>query len=221
MTDPFQYKSPNFQKLKSYGFAEKDGVYSYATQILDGQFELRIAISAKGEIRTELIDLATEEPYTLHLVEEAGGTFVGEVRDGYGSVLADIAEQCFERDVFKSEQAHAVIAYIRQKYGDELEYLWKKFPSNAICRRKDNQKWYGILLILARRKLGIDSDEVIDAIDLRIDPEESKKVVDGKRYFPGYHMNIKTWCTMCLDGSVPTEEIFAWIDKSYELAKKG
>lgn len=37
------------------------------------------------------------------------------------------------------------IEYVRKKYGDELEFLWTKFPDNAAWRRKDNRKWYGVL----------------------------------------------------------------------------
>ena len=214
----FDYKSPNFNKLTAFGFKTDGKLYSYSTQILDGQFELRVGICG-GEVNTGLIDLATDEPYTLHLVEGAGGTFVGAVRAEYERVLTEIADKCFERDMFKSDISHKVIEYVRTKYGCELEYLWKTFPSNAIWRRKDSSKWFGIMLTLSKRKLGLDSDEVINMIDLRIDPEVLPSVVDGKKYFPGYHMNKKSWFTMCLDGSVPAEEIYGWIDKSYNLAK--
>jgi predicted DNA-binding protein (MmcQ/YjbR family) len=48
--------------------------------------------------------------------------------------------------------------------------------------------------------------------------EEIDVVVDGKKYYPGYHMNKKHWVTICLDGSVPIEEVFRRIDESYGLA---
>lgn len=216
----FKYKSPVFSKLKQFGFAESGGAYSYVTNILNGQFEMRVNILSSGEVRTGVIDLSTGEPYTLHLVAEAAGAFVGEVRAEYLSVLTEISESCFERDVFKSGCAHKLIKYVREKYGDELEYLWNTFPSNAVWRRKDNNKWYGIVMTVSKRKLGLDCDEVTEVIDLRIDPDELIKVVDGKRYFPGYHMNKKHWFTILLDGSVPAEEICSWIDKSYIIAEK-
>ncbi|MDR3176713.1 MAG: MmcQ/YjbR family DNA-binding protein [Desulfovibrio sp.] len=55
---------------------------------------------------------------------------------------------------------------------------------------------------------------------MRIKPEEIDTLIDGKRYFPGYHMNKKHWFTICLDGSVSTEEIFCRIDESFALARK-
>lgn len=38
---------------------------------------------------------------------------------------------------------------------------------------------------------------------------------------PGYHMNKEHWNTILLDGSVPGEEIMAWIDESYDLVVAG
>lgn len=218
----FDYKSPDYDKLVRYGFTVRGDAYSYTTELLNGQFQLRIEISAaSGEVKTRLIDSATEEPYTLHLVEDAVGAFVGAIRSEYERVLSEISERCFVRDAFKSGYAHKVIGYVRERYGDELEFLWKTSPSTAVWRRKDNRKWYGILFLLSKRKLGLDSDEAVDIIDLRADPEVLSQIADGKRYFPGYHMNKKSWMSICLDGSVPIEEIYAWIDKSYRLAQKG
>lgn len=217
----FEYKSPNFEKLSSFGFKFDGEKYSYSVKILGGQFELNIEISsASKDVRTRLTDLSTGEPYTLHLVAGAGGAFVGAVRAEYERVLTEIADKCFENDVFKGDIPHMVIDYVRERYGDELEFLWKTFPSNAVWRRKDNKKWYGILLTVSKRKLGLDSDETAYVIDMRADPETLPSLVDGKRYFRGYHMNKKHWLTICLDGSVPAEEIFVRIDESYDLAKK-
>lgn len=52
----------------------------------------------------------------------------------------------FEPNVFKSVYAKELIEYVCSTYGDELEFLWQKFPDNAIWRRKDTGKWYGALL---------------------------------------------------------------------------
>lgn len=215
----FNFKSPDFKRLEEFGFLREANAYIYETEILEGQFKLRAEVFADGEVKTELTDLSTGEPYTLHLIEGAGGAFVGAVRAEYGRVLEEISEKCFVDDVFKGDCAHAVINYVREKYGDELEFLWKDFK-NAVWRRKDNKKWYAAVLTVAKRKLGLDCDGLVAVIDLRTDPEVLSSLLDGKRYFPAYHMNKRHWFTMRLDGSVPAEEICTWLDKSYELAKK-
>ncbi|MCL1904589.1 MAG: MmcQ/YjbR family DNA-binding protein [Methanomassiliicoccaceae archaeon] len=123
------------------------------------------------------------------------------------------------RDIFKSEQALEIIGYVRDEYHDELQFLWERFD-NAVFIRKDSNKWYAALLPLTKRKLGLDSDEAVEVLDLRARTDDIVSLVDGKRYFPGFHMNKKYWYTICLDGSVPTDEIFRRIDASYELSKK-
>ena len=36
---------------------------------------------------------------------------------------------------------------------------------------------------------------------------------------PGYHMNKKHWNTVIIDGSIADNEIFSWIDHSYDIVK--
>lgn len=216
----FNNKKPDFQRLLDFGFFPVSGGYSYSKPIVDGQFNLVMTISDEGIIHTDVIEVATKETYVLHHVHGAFGAFIGRIREEYASILATIAEKCFARDVFKSDYTKRVLEYVWNTYADEPEYLWEKFPRTAIFRRKDNAKWYAVLLALPASKIGLADDNVVEIIDLRIDTEKIDSLVDKSRYFPGYHMNKKHWFTMCLDGSVPIDEVFQWIDASYGLAKK-
>lgn len=105
-------------------------------------------------------------------------------------------------------------------YCDELEFLWQKFPDNAVWRRKDNKKWYGALLTVSKEKLGLPSKETTEIIDLRLEPDKIASQIDRVRYFPGWHMNKKSWYTIILDGSVETAEICSRIHNSFLLAQK-
>lgn len=216
----FHNKKANPAKLLAYGFAQDGNNHVYTTEIADGHFHMHVSVAEYGEVRTQVIDKETGDEYILHRTARATGAFVGMVKADYEAVLAEIAEKCFDPDVFKSEQAKQIIAWIRDTYGDELEFLWTKFPDNAIWRRSDTGKWYAALLTVSARKLGLNLDETIEIIDLRMKPEEIAKTVDNGRYFPGYHMNKKHWVTVCLDGSVAADEIFRLIEKSYQLAVK-
>ena len=131
---------------------------------------------------------------------------------------AKISEQCFESDIFKTRQANDLIEYIREKYNDELEFLWQKFSGNAIVRRKDNLKWYAAFLTVSKQKFGFEDSSSVEIIDLRT--ENIDQIVDNKTIFPGYHMNKKHWITIILDGSVSLDFIKNKIDLSYELANK-
>lgn len=216
----FKYKTVVFDKLTAFGFGFDNGVYVYSCLIMDSQFELTVIISPQGAVRTKLTDTDTNDEYTLHLAESAHGTFVGKVRTECAAVLQKIADTCFAPQIFKSAYAAEVIRYVKNKYGNDFEYLWQKFPDNAIVRRSDNQKWYAAILTVAKNKLGLDGEEKTEVIDLRCATEEIEHLVDGKKYFSGYHMNKKHWITICLDGTVMLQEIFDRIDKSYLKARK-
>ena len=216
----FAKRKVNTAKLLAYGFTEKENAYHCSVKILEGQFDLQVFIAWEGKVTTQVIETATNEEYTLYRVETAVGSYVGEVRAACETVLMDIFKNCYEPDIFHSEQALAMIGYVREKYGDELEFLWEKFSENAIWRRKDNQKWYGLMIAISGRKLGLDSDKIVEAVDLRLDPSQMAETIDHKSYFPGWHMNKKSWYTVLLDGSVPTEELCRRIDDSYRLAVK-
>ncbi len=208
-----------YDKLIAYGFEHKNHRYEYSTPIVNGQFTLYVTITEDGAIDTKLIDTNTNEEYVLHLTDSKGA-YVGEVRNAYQSVLDDIKNQCCRPSAFQSDEAQAVLSYIKRQYNGEPEFLWEKTPDTAIIRNENTKKWYAAFLHISKRKLGIDSDEIVCVLDLHIHKEDSEKIVDHKTIFPGYHMNKKRWITICLDGSVEKEKIYTLIDGSYELAKK-
>ncbi|MDE6730603.1 MAG: MmcQ/YjbR family DNA-binding protein [Oscillospiraceae bacterium] len=221
MTEIFKHKKLVKEKLIPFGFEihPEQHFYDYQKILPGSDFILTVRISEQGEIFTEVIDPVLHEPYILHLTD-AVGEFVGNVREQCQKILSEIAENCFIPDVFQNPQSKQILAYVRETYGDELEFLWKKFDDNAILRRKDSQKWYAVLMTIAKRKLGMDSDQTVEIIDLRIQPEQIESLIDDQNYFPGWHMNKKHWYTIILDHSVPTEELCRRIDESYLLAKK-
>ncbi|MDD4510344.1 MAG: MmcQ/YjbR family DNA-binding protein [Oscillospiraceae bacterium] len=220
MTDNtlFKRRKPNTQKLFAFGFSLIEDRYLFRTDIVDGQFTMAVAVMPDGSVDTQVTDNASDEEYILHRVPGVSGSFVGTVREACEKMLAEISDKCFDPEIFKSAQAKQLIEYVRSAYGDELEFLWQKFPDNAVWRRKDTQKWYGALLTVPKRKLGFDSDETAEIIDLRIKPEELETTLDGKQYLPGYHMNKKNWYTVLLNGFVPIDELSRRIDESYRLA---
>lgn len=211
-------KKINKEKLLNYGFEVHNNIYLYSAKIMNNKFELNIEITPPNDIKTKLTDTETTEIYTLHL-SDITGDFVGKIREEYNLIIEEIAENCFDNNIFKNKITYSVINYIKEKYGDEVEYLWKKFPDNAIARRKDNKKWYLAILTVRKDKLGFKETGNTEIIDLRANPEEIPELLNNPDIYPGYHMNKKHWITIILDGSVKTEDICKMIDKSYRLAK--
>ena len=112
-----------------------------------------------------------------------------------------------------------VIEYILEKYGTNPEYLWKNFPEYAVFRHNSNKKWYGIIMNVSKNKLGFESNENIDIIDLKCSPLMTGSLILSEGIVKAYHMNKNNWISVLLDGTANKAEILSLIDMSYELTK--
>lgn len=209
-------KTVAVDRLENFGFCKTADSWIYQKNIFDGQFLMTLKFTG-GKIFS-LVEDSTGEEYTLHLVESSVGKFVGNVRQEYEKILSAFIENCCEENIFSAQLTKNLIAYVREKYGDELEFLWAKFPKYAVWRRRDTQKWYAVLMEISERKLNLDSDNKVEVINLR--GRELENFLDGEKFFAGYHMNKKSWYTIRLDGSVEFNEICTRLDESYRLATK-
>ncbi|BEO95645.1 MmcQ/YjbR family DNA-binding protein [Fusobacterium nucleatum] len=217
--DLIKDKKIDLKRLEKFGFKLINKSYCYHTSLLKNQFKMSVKISLDNSIFTEIIDTETNEPYVLHLLEMKRSGYSEKVYKVYSQILEKIQKECFEDEIFKANYTKEIVAYIKNKYRDELEFLWEKSPKNAVVRRKSSKKWYAVILTVSKRKLNLDSDEIIEVINLHNRVEEIEKLIDNKKYFLAYHMNKKHWCTICLDGTVELKEIYKLIDISYELAE--
>lgn len=217
--DIFQRKKCNLERMSAYGFIIKDEKRIYETNIIDGAFKLSVLIAENGNVDTNLIEIENSEPYVLYKTN-ATGAYVGKVRSAVEAVLIDIANSCYDSSIFKTNQAQMAIEYVRKKYGDEPEFLWTKSPNNAVLRRKDSRKWYAAILTVNGRKIGLNTDKIVEIIDLRMKADDRDNILSKEHYYPGWHMNKKSWYTIVFDDCVADEEIKLRITESYELARK-
>ena len=58
------------------------------------------------------------------------------------------------------------LSYCFNTYGTLLDYPFDEDFETAVLRHADNRKWYALVVRLSRRKFGLDSDEVIDVVNL-------------------------------------------------------
>ena len=206
-------------KLESFGFTHDGSTYSYREDLLAGSFRLYVRVQENGAIATLLLDTESEEPYVLHLVENAQGAFVGEVRTAYQAVLNRIGEACGEHGSFHGAYVEELLRYVQNTYGDEIEYPWKDDMDAAVIRSHLTRKWYAIFMKVHPSKIGLGGSQPIRIMNLHGTAEQVAVLVDGERYFPGWHMNRKYWYTVCLDGSIPMFELQRRIDESFELSQ--
>lgn len=208
----------DYEKLISYGFKLKNNTYSIKKDIYNDEFYVEINIS-NDLVASKVIEKATNDEFFLVDVKEAG-SFSGFVNDEYEKVLKEFVSNCTTVNVFKSSQSKKVISYLKEKYDTELEFLWDKYPDAAAFRNKSNNKWYGIFMKISKEKIGEESSDLVDIIDLRYQKEDIDNIIDNKKVFPGYHMNKKSWITLVLDGRMNIKEIYKLIDNSYQIIDK-
>lgn len=123
-------------------------------------------------------------------------------------------------EIFQSKQAREIIQFVADYYGDKLEFLWENSPS-AIWRHVENRKWYALMTIVRGDKVGLESDELVEALNLRfVKGEASYFAAANPGIIPGYHMNKQNWITIALNETVTTEMIFGLLEQSYELTMK-
>ena len=214
----FKNKKIDYKKLIDYGVSCSNDKYIYEVNIMDDKFKVIIEISKEKQI-SKVIDLSTKLEYLLINVESKG-EFNTKLKEEYESIINDIVDKCTMYNLFNSKQTKEIIKYIKDKYNDDLEYLWKNFPTDAVWRNKSSGKWYGLLLVIEESKLSINSKNTVEIIDLRYQKDDINKIIDNTKIFGGYHMNKNSWITIKLDGSVDIKEIYKLIDNSYTLSNK-
>ena len=210
-------KSIDYKKLKKFGFVKQNNLFVYKEQILDDEFEVQIYID-KTKKFSRVIDIENEDEYALVDVDDAVGEFVGNVRSEYDRVLNKFLEECTHKEIFKTRQAKLLIEYIREKYGDELEFLWEKFDDNAIWRNKNSKKWYATLFTVTANKLGLKDNELIEVSNVMFQKDNVDNVIDNKTIFQAYHMNKRSWITIKLDDDTNMDMVYELVDNSYELS---
>ena len=111
-------------------------------------------------------------------------------------------------------------SYIEDFYGIKYDCPFEDELDAWVFRHPDNKKWFALVMTIKKSKLGIDSNEYIDVVNLKCAPEIMDDLWQEKGIFPAYHMNKKHWLTLCLDGSCDDETIKFVINISHTLTKK-
>ena len=89
--------------------------------------------------------------------------------------------------------------YCLETYGTSADYPFDGDFETAVLRHTPSRKWYALVMRISRRKLGIDRDEPVDVVNLKLPTEMigSFDATDG--VYPAYHMNKVHWISLVLD----------------------
>lgn len=110
------------------------------------------------------------------------------------------------------------LEYCLNTYATAPDYPFDEDFETAVLRHGDNKKWYALVMRISRRKLGIDSDEMVDVVNLKLPTEMfgSFGVEDG--VYPAYHMNKLHWISLILQDA-PEDVIKFLVSVSFEATK--
>ena len=80
-------------------------------------------------------------------------------------------------------------------------------PDAAILRRRESGKWFAVFMVISRRKLGLPSAALVEAVNLHATPGEVARLVDDQAFLPAFHMNKIHWFSATVDETVATETL--------------
>ena len=109
--------------------------------------------------------------------------------------------------------------YIEETYVVEAERPWIKFPLHEVFRRKDNKKWFAVLMQIEKKKLGVNEEGSINIINLKCYPDLIGELRMENGFYPAYHMNKSLWISVSVDESVDIDKLKWLIDVSFELTE--
>ena len=103
-------------------------------------------------------------------------------------------------------------------YGTSPDYPFDDWMESAVLRHTDNQKWYAIAMRVSRRRFGLDSDEEVDVVNLKLPTEMFGSFGAADGVYPAYHMNKLHWISVILPDA--TDELVQFlVNVSFEATK--
>ena len=61
-----------------------------------------------------------------------------------------------------------VLDYVKKKYKVSAEYPWRRSPSGAVLRHRDNRKWFGLIMEVPDVKIGKSGSGLTDVLNLKV-----------------------------------------------------
>ena len=98
------------------------------------------------------------------------------------------------------------------------DYPFEEDFETAVFRHADNRKWFALSMQVSRRKFGLDSDEVIDVVNLKLPTEMFGSFGAADGVYPAYHMNKLHWISVLLPDA-PNDVVQFLLNASFEVTK--
>ena len=113
-----------------------------------------------------------------------------------------------------------LIKYLQQEYICDIDYPWEKYPDYVVIRRRDNQKWFAGIFTITEHQVGLDTNEAIDVVNLKCEPDLISTLIRESGIYSAYHMNKQHWISVDIEGYEDIEKLKMLVDMSYRLVGK-
>lgn len=213
----FAKRQCKFNELVAYGFSQNGDDYCLEVPLKSANFIAKIRVSSVGEVSGNVYDLDTGDEYLLLRVDSDNGSFSAAVKAEYRAILRGIADKCFVK-----AQADRIQDEIKNRYGDEPDFPFKKFPDYAVFRNPKNRKWYGLLMTLPLGKLTGDErdQQEVTVLDVKQAEDRLPDLLKKAGFFSAYHMNKQNWLSVLLNGDLPDDQVLALLDESRSFTER-
>ncbi len=108
--------------------------------------------------------------------------------------------------------------YCLDTYGTTPDYPFEDDLETAVLRHENNRKWYALVMKVSRRKFGLDSDEVIDVVNLKLPLEMFGSFGKADGVYLAYHMNKLHWISVLLPDA-PNDVVEFLTNASFEATR--
>ena len=109
--------------------------------------------------------------------------------------------------------------FCEKTYGTTPDLPFSNDFITTTLRHEDNKKWYALVMLLSRKKFGVDSEEKIDVVNLKLPLELFGAFTKEEGVYPAYHMNKKHWVSVLLPDA-PDEVVKFLVGASFNATKK-
>ena len=110
-----------------------------------------------------------------------------------------------------------VLDFATRQLGCTPDSPWPDKPGYLVLRHPQNGKWAGIIMDIPARCIAIGGDEVIEIVNVKLDPVLVSALRTEEGYAPAWHLNKTHWLTVRLDGSVSADKVCALLEMSFNL----
>lgn len=211
------------ERMVDYGFRHVGQDFILEKDFMGGDFRAMLTVTDQGAVSGQVIDTMTGEEYDQLRRREANGAYVNMVRAAYEELLLEIAGACSVDVLFASDQANRLTDFMEDKFHVLPDYPFSKTAhsrSYGTFRHGGNRKWFALIMNVKRGVVDKSaSEDMVDIINLKIDPKEGEHLCQMPGIYPAYHMNHRTWISVVLDETVSDEKVMALIGTSFALTE--